>query len=352
MHRRTFLATLGATAAAGCTAQTTPTEEEPTTAPPTTAPTTAPPTTAEPVERPTPEPESTPTRGEVLADRGRVHLRAAIEAYLETAEGEEPTILDVTAASAEFSRFDLDESYRAAREDLTDALEYAEGEVADEANALLQVAEFLNLLGLAQIQLVNAYDRVTVTMRSFYTESYDKINDDVGELDHHRSLASEHAASIDGSFDASIFEVVDAISGEDFEAKVAQMERELATFDDLVDNLDGLDVPMEAFEDDVDSYRTRQYEGVTFDSGDFEATRDGVAAIEPAASLRSLVEELACVFEALAGGTDVMQKAVLARRNGDVDAARSYETEARAEFESCEKLVDEVRPVEDLVDSL
>ena len=46
-----------------------------------------------------------------------------------------------------------------------------------------------------------------------------------------------------------------------------------------------------------------------------------------------------------------MQKAVLARRNGDNSTASEYESEAAAEFQSCETLVEEVRPVEKLVDS-
>lgn len=356
MHRRKFLATLGATAIAGCTAQTAPTEDQSTTVPPTEQPTTSRPTTERTTERtaerPTDEPESTPTFGEELLDRGRTHLEAAIEAFVESGAGEDPTIVDVSAATTEFSRHDVGNEYRAAKEDLLRAKEYTEGSQADTVDDLLEIAEFVDALGFAQIQLVNSFERVNTAVRTLYTESYGELEDDVDDIGYHRNLAAQHATSLRDTFDASTFEAVEFLTGAQFEAKVAQIDRELATFDGLVTHLDGIAAAMEAFEADVAKYTTRNYDGVVFAASEFEEARDGLAAIEPAESLGAIVEELTCVFEALAGGTDVMQRAVLSRQNGDNSTASEYEADAEAEFQSCETLVEEVEPVERLVGSI
>lgn len=352
MRRRQFLATIGATAAAGCAGETPSTDAEPTTAPPTEPPATPTTTAAPTTDRPTTEPESTPTRGEVLTKRGRDHIRAAVDAFVEEAGGEDPTIVDVTAATAEFSRFDVDREYRAAIEDLNDARGFAEGELAEEVEDLIAVAEFVNALGFAQIQLVNTYGRVTTAVRTLYDESYGRLDDDVGDVRSQRRLAAQHAATVRETVDPSAFDAVDVVSKEQYEVKMGQIDRELATFDDLATHLDGLGEPMEAFEDDVADYTARRYEGVSFASASFEDARDGLAAIEPAESLRPIVEELSCVFDALASGAIQMQKAVLAQRNGDRSTAGQYEADAEEQFQACESLVEEVKPVTDLVDSL
>ena len=231
------------------------------------------------------------------------------------------------------------------------AKEYTEGSQADTVDDLIEVAEVVDALGFAQIQLVNAFKRVNTAVRTLYTESYGELADDVDDIGYHRKLAAQHATSLRDTSDVSTFDSVEFLTGAQFEAKMAQIDRELATFDGLVSNLDGVAAAMEAFEADVANYTTSNYTGVAFASSEFEGARDGLAAIEPAESLQPVVDELACVFEALANGAIEMQKAVLARRNGDNNTASGYESDAEAEFQSCETLVKEVRPVEKLVDS-
>lgn len=288
----------------------------------------------------------------MLVKRGREHLRAAVVAFVEAAEGEDPTIVDVTAATSEFSRFDVDEAYRAAREDLDEAKKFAEGELADELADLIAVAEFVNVLGYAQIQLVNSYGRVNTAVRTLYTESYGQLADNVDDIRSQRRSAAQHATTLRETADASAFGVVEYISAEQFEVKMAQIDRELATLDGLATSLDGLGDPLEALEDDVNDYTARRYDGVSFSSASFEDARDRLAAIEPAESLRPTVDELACVFDALAAGVGEMQKAALAQRNDDRSAASGYEDDAVAAFQSCPTLVEEVRAVGELVDSL
>ena len=351
MHRRQFLATLGATAIAGCAGQASSTQEEPTTAPPTDPPKPSPATTEPPTERPTTRDESTPTRGEKLLEEGRGHVEAAVAAFVQDAERDDPTIVDVDAATTEFSRFDVDVAYREAKADLNDAREHLDAGRTETVDALLEVAEFVNELGYAQIQLVNSFERVNDAMRSFYTENYDDLPDDVDAIGRQREAAAEHAASIRQTYDASTFAGFEQISGEQFEVKLAQIDAELGTFEGIESNLDGLTVPMETFEEDVGRYRTRQYEGVAFSSSQFEATAEGFASIEPAESLGPVVEELTCVFDALAEGTTAMQNAVLARQNSNYDAARQYEDDAATRYRSCERLASDVRPVQDLLES-
>lgn len=285
-------------------------------------------------------------------ERGREHLRAAVDAFVEAADREDPTIVDVNAATTDFSRFDVDEAYRDAMVDLNDAKRYAEGALADQLTDLIAVAKFVNTLGYAQIQLVNSYARVNTAVRTLYTESYGQLADDVDDIQSQRRSAAQHATTLRETVDPSAFDVVDFVSTDQFEVKMAQIDRELATFEGIATSLDGLGEPMDALEDDVNDYVAHRYDGVSFASASFEDARDGLAAIDPADSLRPIVDELECVFDALAAGVGEMQKAALAQRNDDRSAANGYEDDAIAAFQSCPTLVEEVRPVADLVDSL
>ena len=109
---------------------------------------------------------------------------------------------------------------------------------------------------------------------------------------------------------------------------------------------------MEAFEDDVSSYRTGRYDEVTFRASDFEDVQEGIDSMTPAESLRSVVQELACLFGALADGTAEMEDATYARQNDDTTGARESEEDAEAAYRSCDRLVEEVGPVADLVDAI
>lgn len=72
----------------------------------------------------------------------------------------------------------------------------------------------------------------------------------------------------------------------------------------------------------------------------------------PAESLRSVVEELACLFGALADGTAEMADATYARQNDDTTRVRESEEGAEVAYRSCDRLVEEVRSVADLVDAI
>lgn len=356
MHRRQFLGVLGASAIAGCAGQTAPTDDAATTAEasptPTETRTTTEASTERSDERSLEEAESTPTYEQRLIQRGRDHLAAAIEAFTAAEETDDATIVDVTAASSGFSRFEVDKEYRAAVEALTKAKERTTDEEAAEVARLLETAEFIYTLGFAQVHLVNAYERMNVVVRTFYNESYGKLPDDVADVHSQRRSAAGYVETIRDDFDESTVGSVDFVTGAQLAAKVEQMESELATFEGLVTHLDGLGASMDAFEGDVRKYTTGQYEGVAFASKGFEDVRDGLASIEPADSLESIVAELACLLEALADGTRTMQTAVLARRNGETATAQEYEADAEAAFRSCDQLIEEVKPVSDLVESL
>lgn len=283
---------------------------------------------------------------------GRDHLRAAIAAFVEHADGPDRTIVDVTAATTEFSRFDVNDEYRSARRRLADAKQFGGPEQTALADELLEVADFVDTLGFAQTHLVNAYVAVSRTMRSIYTENYADVPDYVDETDGQRSRAEEYVATIRESYDASTFDVVDSIAGEQYEAKVAQLAREIATFDGTATQLAALEVPLARFEDNVRSYTTKRYDEVFFVTRDFQDVHDGLVAIEPSSSLRPVIDELTCVVGALADGGDVMRDALLERQNGDAQTARALESEAEGEFQTCEKLIEEVEPVADLVDTI
>lgn len=355
MHRRQFIALLGATAAAGCTGQSTPTDE-----PATTARTTSPPTaeetaeaqTARPTERETERPESTPTRGEELVERGRTHLLAAIDEFTADAEPEDATIVDVNAATTEFSRFDVNDELQSAQRHLTDAKNYTSPENTAVADDLLVVAAFVNALGFAQNHLVNAYEEVNRARRSFYTESYEELPGNVEDVADQRDRAAEYAATIRESFDESTVAPVAQITAEHFSAKLDQVDRELAAFDGIATQLSGLDALMERFADDVRAYKAMRYDDVGFSAGDFEDVATGLAAIERPVSLEPVLAELSCVFDALADGTGEMREAVIAKQNDEHAAAREYEADAEAAYQSCETLVEEVRPVADLVETI
>ena len=295
--------------------------------------------------------EGTPTFAEELVERGRTHLESAIEAFTAAAAGPDPTILDVTAETAEFSRFEVNEAYRAAREDLAHAGEYATGATAKEVEALLEVAEFVDTLGLAQTHLVNSHRNVTIALRSFYTESYGEFPGEVENVAEQHERAAGRVATIQETYDESTVEPVDSITREQFGAKMEQVDRELLTIDAIATSTASLADGIGAFEDDVGEYAADRYEGVGFRTEDFETARDALATVEPAASLQTEHEELTCLLDSLYRGTNAMQRAVLARRNGD-DAAEGYERDARAEYEACDRLVSDVAPVADLLDSL
>lgn len=357
MHRREFLATLGATAVAGCAGEPASSESQPSTAPPTAPETTAEPTTVERstvsrTARPTDRPEPTSSRAAELIEMGRGHLRAAIAAFVEHAGGPDRTIVDVTAATTEFSRFDVNDEYRSAKGRLEDAREIGGPTQRVLAEDLLEVAEFVNTLGFAQTHLVNAYGAVSEAMRSIYTENYSDISDATGDARRQRISAEGYVTRIRESFEPETFDVVESISGEQYEAKVAQLARELVAFDGIATQIAALENPLVRFEENVQHYVTRQYEEVIFETREFEEVHAALGAIKPSASLSPVLDELTCVVGALLEGSDVMRDALLERQNGDAQTARALESEAEGDFRACEKLVEEVKPVSDLVDTI
>lgn len=353
MHRRQFLAVLGATAAGGCSSDRPSAAPEPTTASSTETRTTAEPTTARPSEtRTTSRPERTSTRGAELIERGRAHLRAAVEAFVEPAGGADPTILDVSAATTEFSRFDVNEEYRSAKRRLTDAKNFTGPANTALADDLLAAAEYVDTLGFAQLHLVNAYEGVSRAMRALYTENYADVPEEADDVTRQRASAEEYVATIRASFDESTVDVVDAISGDQYAAKLAQFDRELAAFEAIAPQLAALEAPFDRFRDNVGHYTTDRYDEVAFVTRDFEAVQEDLASIEPADSVQPVVDELRCAVGAMVGGVDEMRNALLDRRNGDHGSAREFERAAEAEFESCETLVREVEPVADLLESI
>lgn len=361
MRRRRLLALVGVAGLAGCSSDRqagTPTTADAGETPTATRPEQV--TTAEPpseTKTTSEEPATTQTETEQAAEpeedpsirRAREHLRTAVGSFVEAAEGPDPTILDVTAATFDFSRLDVDQAVRAAKDDLGDARGRVSGEQAAIVDSLEEVADFLLTGSFAQIHLVNAHLEAKSAYRRFFREEYDELTPTAETIEERRDDAASYADSVQTSTSARSFDAFDPISVEQYELKLEQFERELTAFDVLVTQFQALEREMRALERDVSDYRFGNYDDVEFATDGFQETLTALEEIDRPDSLESIVGDLICVLDSLVAGLEVLPRAVTARKDGNTNTAESFESEAGTEFKSCE-LTTEVNPVRSFIE--
>lgn len=238
MHRRAYLAAFATAAVAGCTTQsdgggdpatdTSTPEATPTPTPEPTPTPTPEPTETEtptPTETETPTPEPTPTDFERAIADARAGLSVMLDAYLSQGDGAD-TLVDV-GGDVSFTYSDLSDGNKEAGDAHLDARDEAEtGQQNNLVDQLDAVRQFLWQSAQAQQRWSTAFDAVVECRHDIEDEELDAWD----RLEHRGTIRTEYIAvrtsfrQAEEASDPEDVEAFDAISTDEYEAKLDQLE--------------------------------------------------------------------------------------------------------------------------------
>lgn len=306
--------------------------------------------TAEPTETATP---STPERR--AAERiaaARDHLDEALAAYVGFAEGADATLLSVTAATR-ITTSRVTNPVREAREELDAVPDGASDAQVTIARRLRGVGTFLGGSARCQARLRSAHSAFEYVVGRLYAERTGGVPDNLGTMRENHDAARSHFETVEAESsaeDAAAFEGVDA---DTYEAKTAQVRREVIAFGSLPDALAASRRAVDAFASGTDAYRNesyrtaeREFTTAAEQYGTAETTLDALEAPEAVAStVRELVADVGVLSAAASDLARSAQAGSEGRRDPREAAFESATDRLRAasprvrEMESVERLL-------------
>ncbi|WP_136717465.1 hypothetical protein [Halorientalis salina] len=342
MRRRTILATVGALFSAGCSEivpppQTTVTDGAPGSATDETATGTVPtdtlqttdgsePTTDQHTDTATDTPSESEREVAGAIETARGHLAESLSGYLAFAETSEPTLLDVTAAT-DVSVSNVTSPASDARQVLNGAPSY----VDEDVERLSGVADFLTTAIRCQSNLEGTYSKFEFVHGRLYAEQFATLPDQLSQLRDRRDTAESHLETLRSETDRADMQAFDALSEDDYDRKVEQLQREVTAFGTLANTVETIADGLEAFIDGNDEFTDEDYDSAaelySTATRTFGTANDTLNALDTPESLASAVSELRSVTNALATGAHDLADAA--------SAADEYEWDTHdQEFES------------------
>lgn len=282
MRRRTFLAASGALFSAGCseiippprttrrtgtntgTADGTPSDTVPTPGPQETEPgpgettgqsTEATETTEAGTETPT---QAERTAADAIAT-ARTDLTDALTAYVDFADGDEPTLLDVTAAT-KVSVSAVTGPVSDVNTTLDEIPEGASTAQKETAQRLRGVGAFLRSAINCQVPLHNAYSKFRFVTDRIYAESYGSIPSEVSQMRDRADAANGHLQTLQSGSDRTDTQAFAGISESLYDQKVDQLQRSVTGFETLADTLTSVSDGVEAFGKGTSDFTEDQYD--------------------------------------------------------------------------------------------
>lgn len=276
--------------------------------------------TAEPTETATP---STPERraAERIAT-ARGHLADALAAYVGFAEGDDATLLSVTAATR-ITPSRVTNPAREARAALDGVPDEASDAQVTTARRLRGVGTFLGQGARCQARLRSAYSAFDYVVGRLYAERTGGVPTNLANMRENHDTARGHFETVEGESSVEDADAFDGVDADTYEAKTAQLRREVAAFGALPDALAALRRAVSAFAGGTSaytnqSYRTAEREFTTAAEqyGSAEAALDALDAPEAVAST---VEELVADAGVLAAAASDLATAAKAGSEGRRD---------------------------------
>jgi len=367
MRRRTFLATTGALLSAGCSEIVPPpgtTEASETTGSPSEAATGTPsdgvptagtttdpgpdPTTDQPTETTTETPSEAERAVAEALSTARSLLSDSLAAYRAFADTDEPTLLDVTAAT-QVSVSDVTSLASDAREVLEEAPRY----VDEDVQHLQGVADFLTTGIRCQSSLNSAYSRFEFVRGRVYAEDFASLTRQLDDLRDRRDNAGDFLETLQSETGRSDMQAFEPLSADDYDAKITQLQREVSAFGTLADALETMGSGLETFIDGNDEFTDDDYDDANelyaTANQAFRTANEALTTLDTPNSLTDAVSELRSVTDALAAGTQDLVEAAAA---GDEYEWETYDAEfadAVSELRASQVAVDEIDSVADII---
>lgn len=338
--RRTVLAGL-TTLLAGCST----TDDQPTSTP-TEAPTATPTETATPTATAEPTPSDADRLDELLATID-TELDASISAYSEFAGTMNTTWLDVDATTSDFESLPVRSAYNDGRTALDDAdavLADAPDDVASEyqpvVDAYRHLYEFVATAARVQERLAS----VATTFEAVLEPLSDReqlASSELGRLDDlDRTTARAQAFRDNFTATPGAVETADTIafSADDYTAKLAQIDTELAYFGGLKNALGSFEEGVEMLADGVDEYAngndTKASSRLWTASQRLDDVQGALNRLNQPPSVSGLHDDLACYVSATADGASHLYE------SADAGGEQEHEDAAIDAFESCDLVAD------------
>lgn len=267
MRRRTLLATAAALLSTGCN-EVVPDDLVP--GDPTATPTDTPanatgtptptdtPTRTERTERPTDTPTTPERNAARRIEAARGHLADALATYVGFADGEDPTLLDMTMATP-VSPAQVIRPVSDARRTLEALPAGASAAQQTTAQRLLGVAEFLAQSVHCHAALRDARDEVAYIVGRLYAEQSGGLPSDVAQLRTYRSNAADRLAAIESNTSADQMSALEGLGADTWDAKVAQFRQAIAAIGVFADSLPHVRRGFTAFNRAASAYANRAY---------------------------------------------------------------------------------------------
>ncbi|POG56802.1 hypothetical protein [Haloferax marisrubri] len=364
MNRRAYLAAAGALFVAGCSSadggETT--TEEPTTTTTTTAtptPTDTPtptateePTTTEPATETTTE---EPDRVDRILGLAAEDLDAAVEEFA-SAAGDDGGFHDLNATT-QFSFEDDAASLYLARGHFN-TLDQLDKTAAQRARLgrLRRAFWFLWWTGKTHENANQAFYRTNNAVSRLYGEEFNRIDTQVQQIAEALEPVRDTFDSLTKESDADSLDELTALEPADYGRKVDFFEREIGQFDAFADDIVSFRDAIRRLQDGFDEYLGESYGDATGSffraMSAFEDVNARVSERDPVAAIDGHSEEFACLTDAMARASEILDEAATAGDNDIPEKQTSLESEAREAFADCDLVAEHFTFVADFFEEL
>ncbi|RDZ54227.1 hypothetical protein DEQ92_07630 [Haloferax sp. Atlit-6N] len=363
MNRRAYLATAGALFLAGCSSadggETTTEEPTTTTATPTATETPTTTTTEEPTtttEEPTTETTTEePDRVDRILGLAVEDLDAAVDDFASVA-GEDGGFHDLNATTQFSFEDDADSLYLARGHFNTlDQLDKTDAQRA-RLGRLRRAFWFLWWTGKTHENANQAFYRTNNAVSRLYGEEFNRIDTQVQQIAEALEPTRDTLNSLRKESEADALDELTALEPADYGRKVDFFEREIGQFEAFADDIVSFRDAIRRLQDGFDEYLGESYGDATGSffraMSAFEDVNARVSERDPVAAIASRSEEFACLTDAMARASEVLDEAATAGDNDIPEKQTALESEAREAFADCDLVAEHFTFVADFFEEL